>query len=186
MAARVGSGFGWVFMALGAMQVFGGATVNGLWLVLIGWFIRRLAQASVAQLVLDQALRGFTVSELMRTRFEKVPASVTLHQFVDDYLLRSSQQLWPVQDGPTDIGYISLANINLEGQSLQQNTASVRDYMQPLQPDNYLAADISARDAFTRLANHTWPLPVVDDGRVVGIIHQADILRWFSFHKIAP
>lgn len=186
MAARVGSGFGWVFMGLGAMQVFGGATVNGLWLVLIGWFIRRLALASVAQLVLDQALRGFTVSELMRTRFEKVPASVTLHQFVDDYLLRSSQQLWPVQDGATDVGYISLANINLEGQSLQQSTASVRDYMQPLQPDNYLAADISARDAFTRLANQSWALPVVDDGRVVGIIHQADILRWFSFHKIAP
>ena len=184
LAARVGSGFGWVFMALGALQVFGGNTINGLWFVLIGWFIRRLALASVANLMLDQALRGFNVSAVMRTRFEKVPASVTLGQFVDDYLLRSSQQLWPVVDETGDVGFITTASFDPEVQPSERASRELADFIKPLNEESCIAPDISARDAFQRLANHAWPLPVVEAGRIIGIIHHADILRWFSFHKI--
>jgi Zn-dependent protease len=184
VAARVGGGFGWAFMALGALQVFGGNTINGLWFVLIGWFIRRLALASVSNLMLDQALRGFNVSAVMRTRFEKVPASLTLGQFVDDYLLRSSQQLWPVVDAKGDIGFITTASFDPEVQSSERPSRQLADFIQPLDEENCITPDISAHDAFQRLANHAWPLPVVEAGRIIGIIHQADILRWFSFHKI--
>lgn len=184
LAAKVGSGFGWVFITLGALQVFGGNTINGLWFVLIGWFIRRLALASVANLMLDQALRGFNVSAVMRTRFERVPASVTLSQFVDDYLLRSSQQLWPVVDEKGDVGFITTASFDPEVQSSERASRELADFIKPLNEENCIAPDISAGDAFKRLANHAWPLPVVEAGHIIGIIHHADILRWFSFHKI--
>jgi len=61
-----------------------------------------------------------------------------------------------------------------------------RAHLQPLDAAHSLSPDMSARDAFERLATIPTPLPVVENERVIGIIHQADILRWFSFHKIAP
>ena len=185
MAASVGAGFGWLFIGLGAVQIFSGNTVNGFWLVLIGWFIRRLAQASVASLMLEQALRGFDVRAIMRTRFEKVPGNLSVRQFVEDYLLRSSQQLWPVTGQQRDTGFITMENFNLPVTSLQDATGQLSEHMQPLQPDHYITPDISAKDAFSRLANQASPLPVVEDGRIIGIIHQADILRWFAFHQLS-
>jgi len=185
MAARVGSGFGWVFIGLGAVQVFSGYTINGFWLVLIGWFIRRLALASVATLMLDQALRGFDARAIMRTRFEKVPAGTSLRGFIEDYLLRSAQQLWPVTAGDHDIGYVTLSGFDLQTTSLEQISDTVDQHMQVLDAQHSVAPNISAKEAFDQLANHPWPLPVVEHGRVIGIIHQADILRWFSFHRIA-
>jgi Zn-dependent protease len=185
MAARVGSGFGWVFIGLGALQVFGGNLVNGLWMILIGWFIRRLALASVASLMLDQALRGFDVRAIMRTRFETVPAGITARRFIEDYLLRSTQQLWPVTAEGREIGYVSAHSFSLQDVSLEQATHSIDSHLQPLDAQHCISPDMSAKSAFDRLANHPWPLPVVEQGRVIGIIHQSDILRWFSFHKIA-
>ena len=185
MAARVGSGFGWLFIGLGAIQVFGGNLINGLWMVLIGWFIRRLALASVASLMLDQALRGFDVRSIMRTRFETVPAGISARRFIEDYLLRSTQQLWPVTADGREIGYVSAHSFSLQDTSLEQATHSIDSHLQPLDAQHSISPDMSAKSAFERLANHPWPLPVVEQGRVIGIIHQSDILRWFSFHKIA-
>jgi len=185
MAARVGSGFGWLFIGLGALQVFSGYTINGFWMVLIGWFIRRLALASVASLMLDQALRGFDVRAIMRTRFEQVPTGTSLPRFIEDYLLRSAQQLWPVTSEERDIGYVTLRGFDLQTTSLDQILDTVDQHMQVLDAQHSLSPDVTAKDAFDRLADDPWPLPVVEHGRVIGIIHQADILRWFSFHRIA-
>ena len=185
LAARVGSGFGWVFIGLGAMQVFSGNTINGFWLVLIGWFIRRLALASVASLILDQALRGFDVRAIMRTRFDKVPADTPVRGFIEDYFLRSNQQVWPVSRNEVDEGYVTAQSFNLENTALEDATGTVDQHMQPLDQAHSINPDISAKDAFERLARHPYPLPVVENGRIIGIIHHADILRWFSFHKIA-
>lgn len=185
MAARVGSGFGWVFIGLGAMQVFGGNLVNGLWMILIGWFIRRLALASVASMMLDQALRGFDVRAIMRTRFDTVRADISARRFIEDYLLRSTQQLWPVVDAGENIGFVTAQSFNLQDGSLEDATHSINQHLQPLDDTHSINPDMSAKMAFEKLSNHPSPLPVVEQGRVIGIIHQSDILRWFSFHKIA-
>jgi Zn-dependent protease/CBS domain-containing protein len=185
MAARVGSGFGWVFIGLGALQVFSGTLINGLWLILIGWFIRRLALASVASLMLDLTLRGFDVRAIMRTRFDTVPAGTSTRRFIENYLLRSNQQLWPVVEDGREVGYVCTQNFNLQNLSLEEATHPIDDHLLPLDEKHAINPGMSAKAAFERLAENPVPLPVVEQGRVVGIIHQADILRWFSFHKIA-
>jgi Zn-dependent protease/predicted transcriptional regulator len=185
VAAQVGSGFGWVFIGLGAIQLFGGNAVNGLWLILIGWFIRRLALASVASMMLDQALRGFDVRAIMRTRFDKVPANTSIKNFIDDYLLRSTQQLWPVHADDRDIGYVTAQSFSMEDSGLKDTADNLDQHMHQLDQAHSINPDLSAKEAFERLAMHPFPLPVVEDGQVIGIITHADIVRWFSFHKIA-
>ncbi|MGH7483589.1 MAG: site-2 protease family protein [Longimicrobiales bacterium] len=44
-AAAAGAGLGYLLMALGVFEALGGAMLNGLWLVFIGWFLRNAARA---------------------------------------------------------------------------------------------------------------------------------------------
>ena len=184
-AAKLGSFFGWMLVAWGAWRTLSGDLANGLWLVLIGWFLHRLAQASAAHILMQRALSGFDVSAVMRTRFERIPANLELQQFIEDYMLRSTQVLWPVSDnsatGSNDVGFLTSSAL-LEHPERRISGLTVRDCMQALDPKRCLAPTTTATEAYERLSTSEAPLPVVDGPRVVGIIHQSDLLRWMAFH----
>jgi Zn-dependent protease/CBS domain-containing protein len=180
-AADIGRFFGWALLGLGLWRLFNGDVVGGAWLALIGWFLSRLATASVQQLLVDRKLTGTQVRDLMRTRFQRVDQRLPLGDFVDDYLLRSSQILWPVSAGDQDIGLLSLADISaLDG----TGGMTVGEAMQPLATALQLAPDLDGREALKQLVQGPdAPLPVVDGMRVVGLLHQGDILRWLAVHE---
>lgn len=183
-ASNGGRYFGWTLMALGVLTVFGGGGLGGLWWILIGWFISSLATMSYKQLVTDRALRGFKVSDLMRTRFDHVTDDIPLPDFVDQYLLRSTQQLWPVMEGDRVVGVVSLSDV-VEVLEEDRQSKLVRDVMRPIISEGYLEPDTNARDAFQQLAGASdEPVPVVDNGKIVGLIQRGDILRWMSLHDI--
>ena len=180
-AADIGRFFGWCLLALGILQLFRGDVVGGLWLALIGWFLSRLAAASVQQMLVDQKLAGTQVRDLMRTRFQRVDHRLPLSRFVDDYVLRSSQILWPVAANGEDVGVLSLADIT----SLENPAAvTVGDAMRPLRSAPCLRPGLEGREALKQLLQSgDAPLPVVHHGRVVGLMHQGDILRWLTLHE---
>jgi Zn-dependent protease len=181
-AAKVGRFIGLAIMALGTIMAVRGNVANGLWLVLIGWFLHRLAEASASHLMMERALAGFDVRGLMRTRFERVPDTLSVQEFVDDYLLRSSQVLWPVSHAGVDVGFLSATDLSSFAADHRVDAVSVRDCMHALTPKTCLSPNEDARRAFRFLADRTSPAPVLDNGHIVGIIHHADILRWLSFH----
>ena len=80
-------------MALGALNLFRGGGVQGLWLILIGWFLSHLARASYEQLLTQRSLAGMRVGDLMRTRFDQIAPDIGIPEFIDRHLLRSTQQL---------------------------------------------------------------------------------------------
>lgn len=183
-ASNGGRYFGWTLMALGVLTLLGGGGLGGLWWILIGWFISSLATMSYKQLVTDRALRGFKVSDLMRTRFDYVAANVSLPDFIDQYLLRSTQQLWPVIDDDNLVGVVSLSDM-IELSEAERQNKLVGDVIRPLSSQNYLEPDTSADEAFQHLAGAgDEPVPVITRGKIVGLIQRGDILRWMSLHDI--
>lgn len=56
-ASRVGAGMAWLLMAYGAWMTYGGDFMGGVWLVLIGWFIRNAARSSYRQHLLSRMQR---------------------------------------------------------------------------------------------------------------------------------
>ena len=181
-AARMGSVVGGAFVLLGVLQLMNGQAVNGLWLMLIGWFIHRLAQTSAASAVMERALAGFNIASIMRTRFERVPSDVPLTVFRDEFVLRSAQQIWPVTDGTADVGFISLEDVQQATVNQSVDRLKVADIMRPLDGAASLSPDIPAKDALTVLAQSSQPMPVVAEQQILGIVHQGDILRWLALH----
>ena len=125
-AARMGVYLGWGLIGIAFWQLLSGLFVNGLWMMLIGWFITQLARASATQVILRQTLNNFDVNALMRTRFERVAPDVTVHDFVNNYLLRSSQKLWPVGGDGGDRGVVAMDDIDLSaGGDLNRRVGSI-------------------------------------------------------------
>jgi len=80
IATRVGQGIGYSFI-LGGISItlitllrpFGLSWFDGLWIAFIGWFLESAASASYRQLRWQEALSGFTASEVKPPDYPAVP-----------------------------------------------------------------------------------------------------------------
>lgn len=182
VASNGGRAVGWMIIALGFYNILALKNLGGLWLILIGWFLTHIARASYTQMITERSLRSVKVGDVMRTRFETVPADATLEEFVEDYLLRSSQQLWPVVDGSEHLGIVSFndaARVSPE----QRRQHRVRDLVSGIDERGVLDADDMASTALRQLGGiGDQPVAVVRDGRIVGLVRAGDILRWTMVH----
>jgi len=182
-AATGGRWFGWLIMGLGLYELLVLQSLGGLWLLLIGWFLSHLATASYSQALTQRLLAPLKVRDLMRTRFESVPASLAAGDFVNDYLLRSSQQLWPVLDGERAAGLVSVEEIKglPEAQRAQRRLGEL---MRSLDEVPSLRENDTALDAsrlLDRLGDQ--PVPVRRGDQVVGLLRGSDLLRWIMLHS---
>ena len=181
-ASQVGQGFAWALMAWGAWEALGGALIQGMWLLLIGWFLNNAARASYVQLLLTQAMESLEVADLMRTRFESVQADVPLQEFIDEKLLRSDQVAWPVLDGRDPVGLVSLDSVRSslkEGRKPRTVAEAMGGIVGPVSPH------LRGREALKLLIeSRRDPIPVIDAGQLVGLLYHADLMRWLALHEI--
>jgi Zn-dependent protease len=185
LAAGAGRLVGWGIMVLGFWNILAWKNLGGLWLIFIGWFLTHLAKASYSQMLTERSLRHARVEDIMRTRFETVPAHVTIEDFIDDYLLRSSQQLWPVTDAGHIVGAIGYGDV--AGLAAAERPGRrVADLATPLAQRASLSAGELAGPALRQLGTvGDDPVLVLRDGGVVGLIRASDVLRWTLMHPPA-
>lgn len=181
-ASYTGRAFAYTLMGLGVLQAFAGNVVGGLWLLLIGWFLGNAARGSYEQLLVSRAVDALVVRNLMRTSFESVAPDVRLDRFVEECLLRTAQTAWPVLDDGRIVGIVTFDDVRKIAEE-ERPRRTVRDAMSPV--DQCLAPDTSGRDALQMLltSEHD-PIPVVENARVVGLLHKADIMRWLALHHL--
>jgi len=182
-ASTTGRWFGWTLMAIGLWNLLAHRDLGGLWFVMIGWFLSHLATASYTQLLTQRTLRSLKVGDVMRTRFDTVPAAATVEDFVENYLLRSNQLLWPVTDDVGVVGLVTLrdvADIPLADRSRRR----VAEVMAQLAGAAVIDADaLASRALGALLAAGDSPVAVVQGGRVVGLLRGSDVLRWVTLHR---
>jgi len=181
-ASNGGRYFGWSLMVFGIIGLFGGSGLGSVWWVLIGWFISSLAAMSYRQLVIDDKLKDFTVADLMHTQFDVVAAETDLPDFVERQLLHSSQQFWPVMEGSSLAGVVTLLEIARLSEETRRGK-SVGDVMRSLDSVTVLSPNtrmLSAVGPLTRAGDE--PAPVVAGGKLVGLIRHADVMQWMLLH----
>ena len=182
-AANGGRFFAWLLMGFGVVNLLWGHTLNGIWFIFIGWFLANAARASYSQLLLQQTIGGLSVRDLMRTQLDSVEADTALDVFVEQKLVHSAQVLWPVVAAGGLVGWVALADV-VRIPERDRPRLSVRDVMRPRDAVASLSPSLSGRVALERLSNmQDEPTPVLDDGRVVGMLHGADVLRWMALHR---
>jgi Zn-dependent protease/CBS domain-containing protein len=177
-AAAIGSGFGFLLMALGVLNVVGGNFVGGVWWFLMGMFLRAAAVGSFRQIEIRRMLEGEPVRRFMTADPVAVPAATSVRHLVDDYIYGHHHKVFPVTDGDRLLGAVDLAHVKAvphDRWALVQASA----ILTPLSPDIAIDADEDAVKALSRMqrTGSTWLLVTTGDGRLAGILSLKDILQ---------
>jgi Zn-dependent protease/predicted transcriptional regulator len=181
ISSRVGRGFGTALMILGIVGFVGGNLIGGMWWFLIGIFVRGAASSSYQQLVLKDLVEGQPVRRFMRSDPVTVAPSLSVAEWVEDYVYRHHYKMYPVLDGPRLLGCVSvdsLKSINRDDWS----STKVADVMEDRSVSNTVDAGL---DTMALLGNILQPagrsrFMVVEDDRLVGIIALKDLLELIS------
>jgi Zn-dependent protease len=96
VAAQIGSGFGLLLIIMGVITIVRGNFMGGLWWFLIGMFVRSAAQISYRQLLARSLFHTKKVKDLMVKNPVTVPRSISLEEFIRDYVYKYHFQAYPV------------------------------------------------------------------------------------------
>ncbi len=185
-ASGVGRFFGLTLIALGVFSALGGHLGQGIWLVLIGWFLSSAARAGYQQVVVREALDGVPISLVMRSHFTAASPSLSVDHLVFDYVMSTDQQAFPVLDGDRLVGIVSMTDVRRIPRETWA-TASVADIMTPL--DRLVISDIEApaSEVLEKLATHDIDqVPIVDRGALRGLVRRQDLVKWIAMTAPGP
>jgi CBS domain-containing protein len=185
VATQAGKGLGIGLAVLGGIQIFTGALVGGIWLILIGLFARGLAESSYQGLLLRQLLAGVSVEDVMVRAPVTVPADLTLERLVEEYILERGLRAFPVVDGDRPIGVIALEAVKGVPPEARA-TERVRDHVAPLDAASRVSPDtplLEALATMTRLGVSRLLVVEPGTGRLAGLLTRGSLSRFVELHR---
>jgi len=128
IASTIGRGVGYLFIFGGIYLIFTANWLQGVWIILIGWFLENAAVGSYRQLALMEVLKGHQASEIMTRDCLMVPAETTVDKLINEQILTSGRRCFPVVAEGRVIGMVTLHNVKTVPQE-QRSIKTVRDVM---------------------------------------------------------
>jgi Zn-dependent protease len=184
VAATAGTVIAVLLITLGILEILflPAAMLGGLWLAFIGWFLLTASRQSRATFDARRVLDTLRVDQVMRTDCVELSPDEPLDRLVERRILRSGPRCYVVARAGMLEGLITLQEIrNVPRESWP--TSTVGQAMVPVErvravspTDTLLSALDLMREAEVN------QLPVVQDGRLAGMITREDVLRAISIH----
>jgi CBS domain-containing protein len=156
----------------------------GMWTAFIGWFIAAGAARAYQGVLVQEALAGVTVARLMRRQFQAVPVDASVAAALRSWPSAAGDEL-PVVDGDRFVGVVSTEAL----QSLSGGGGSTKRVSVLVQEGRDLFAtpsDGAAAACRTLIDQGLDRLPVVEGGRLVGVVERADIEQWIARYVARP
>lgn len=185
IATILGQAVAYIFIFGGLFMAFTGAFLSGIWIAFIGWFLNSAADAARRQSRLTTAFRGVRVRDLLKEEPPvTVPASLSLRDMVDEFVLQRNVRAVPVVDGQGDVvGIISIADIKKVPRE-RWDTATVAEAMTPADQMLALSPDDNAGEALQAMGQRdVAQVPVIDHGHLVGLLSRASILQFLHVRE---
>jgi len=176
IASTIGAGFGLLLVGLGLISTVRGSW-SGLWLVLVGFFVRNAAQASYQQLLLRRTLEGEPVSRFMQTDPVTVPRAISVLDLVQGYIYRYHFKMFPVvDDGGRLLGCVTTRQVR-ELPREEWDRQTVGALAERCGSENTVRADTDAMQALATMSRTGASRLMVVEGDRLAL---KDLLRFFS------
>jgi Zn-dependent protease len=178
-ASRYGQNIALFFIVSGLLSLFAGFPA-GLWLMLIGWFLHSAAQASYQQASIQETLSGVKVRDIMVRDVVTIPSNESVKNVVNEYFLRYGYGGFPVVDGESFFGVVTLKDIkNIPRE--QWHETGVSRIIIPHQKRWEVSPDDDALKALEVMMNEDrGRLVVTEKERVVGLITRNGITGYIQ------
>ena len=182
IASRTGTFVAFLLMAAGAVQFYFNP-LGGVWMFLIGLFLRNASSSSYEQLVLQTALQGLTARQVAQTDYTPVPPDMTVEQLVSELMLRGRGRCFPVTAGSELLGLVSLK----DAQSVDRDrwpTTSIYRVMTPFEQLRTASPDEDVMQLLQRMGEaDVNQMPVVEGRLLIGMISRGDIVRLIQVRR---
>jgi len=190
-AAWTGVVFGYGFIGIGVLQLLGGSGLGGLWLAFIGWFLAQASRQTLAGAELEAKLDGVTAGALAAHPDRWVPPYVTVEHAADTYFTAGGDRCLPVRPQDDDRPFDGLVCVDqLERRPPRARdlwAVRVRDVMTGADGVVEVTPDTPAAEAARLMsAEGAEAVAVVEDGRLLGIVDRAAILRRLHVPRRRP
>ncbi len=177
-AADWGNTIAWGMIAFGAMEIFGGALVGGMWLIFIGLFLRSAASSGYQSMIVEQALSGTHVREIMVRDPIVLGPDETVAGAIENYFLRYGFGGFPVAADGKVLGVVTLAQVR-ECPATERATKRIGQVMRPADGTIEIAPGAGVIDAIRQMVSaDIGRLLVVDQGALVGLITRTGVTRY--------
>jgi PDZ domain-containing secreted protein/Zn-dependent protease/CBS domain-containing protein len=184
LAARAGTAFGFLLIAIGLFDFFTGVGgAEGLWLLFLGWFLIQAAQGESQAAALQEAMRGLRVGDLMTRDPITVEPGMPLDRFLESMVHGRGHTTYPVADANRVHGLVSLRQAAAVPAD-RRSTRTVAEEMWPSDEIQVVHPEQSIDQVFEALTDGPRRAVVVDDGRVVGILSPADVMRAVELERL--
>ena len=180
ISSTIGTAFGLALIFVGVLRFIYGDVVGGVWMFLIGMFLRSAAQMSYQQLLVRKALEGEPVRRFMNADPVTVQDSITVAKLVEDYIYKYHHKMFPVMAGEKLVGCITTRQVkDIPREAWDRET--IRDAASPCSEENTISPKTDAIKALAMMnQSGVSRLLVVDHGRLVGLVTLKDLLDFFS------
>jgi len=178
VAARIGQGVAFFLVFIGIWLAFIGQWQNGLWIVLIGWFLQNAAMSSYQQVALREVLQGHKAREVMTRDWPRVSRDLSLDRLVDEVILPSGRRCLPVVDEGRAWGIVTLHHVkNVPKERWPVTTVGA--VMTPFAQVKRIHPDDDLYEVLERMtAEDVNQMPVVEDGRLLGLVARDAVLSF--------
>jgi Zn-dependent protease/CBS domain-containing protein len=181
-AATVGRLFGWGFIIVGILMVFGvslpvvgSGLFGGLWIAFIGWFLNSAAEASRREMTLREHLSGVRVKDVMNAQAGSIDPETTVEQLVANIFQRLHGRAVPVCKNDRLQGIVTIDDVKKVPR--EQWAVTPVESIMTRQPLYTVTPDSGLHDAFKMIAQHAInQVLVTQDGRCIGMLSRADII----------
>jgi Zn-dependent protease/predicted transcriptional regulator len=180
IASYVGSGFGFLLMALGIINIFRGGIIGGVWWIMIGLFVRNASLMSYRKVLTTRALKGEHVRRFMKENVQSVSANTSVQDLVEEYIYRYHFKMYPVLSGGKLTGCVTTRDVR-EVPREEWEVTPVGNVMNSCSDENTINPDADATEALNRMnKSGNSRLMVVEGDQLVGIIALKDLLEFLS------
>ena len=180
VSSAIGAAFGVGLILLGVLQFISGNVIGGVWMFLIGLFLKSAAQMSYQQLLVRKALEGESVRRFMNANPVTVQDSITVERLVEDYIYKYHYKMFPVMEGDKLVGCITTRQVKeIPREAWSRET--IREAASPCSAENTISPQTDAVKALAMMSQGAISrLMVVENGRLVGLVTLKDLLDFFS------
>jgi Zn-dependent protease/predicted transcriptional regulator len=183
VAATAGTLFAYFLILTGALSLLRGASVGGVWQILIGWFLKEAALNAYRQVRLDETLSDVTVGDAMVRDVATIPGDISVAEAAREHFMRTGYGAYPVVRGDDVVGLLPLRDI-LKMSPEEREGTSVQGAMTPLRDELVAAPGDPVLEALARMSRSgLGRLLVLDDGRLVGVLSPRGVLRQLKMRQ---
>jgi Zn-dependent protease/predicted transcriptional regulator len=178
LAADWGRGIAYGLIGLGALEIFTGSLMGGLWLIFIALFLKGAASSSYQSIVMEQVLGNGHVSEIMVHNPETVDADATVAETVNQHFMHHGYSGFPVVSGGAPAGILSLRQVR-DCPPEERAVRKVREIMRKREPAIEISPAATISQALRQMSDaDSGRLLVIQQDRLAGLITRSAIARY--------